>query len=66
MHFGTFFDAGGEFIGTIHFPQSAEQYPFKGRGVYLMKGRIVEEFGFPSVDVEKMVKLPFIKDRMYL
>ncbi len=66
MHFGTFFDADGEFFDTVHFPQSAKQYPFKGRGVYLMKGRIVEEFGFPSVDVEKMVKLPFVKDRRYL
>jgi len=54
------------FFDTVHFPQSAKQYPFKGRGVYLMKGRIVEEFGFPSIEVEKMAKLPFVKDRRYL
>ncbi len=66
MHFGTFFDAAGEFFDTVHFPQSAKQYPFKGRGVYLMKGKIVEEFGFPSIEVEKMAKLPFVKDRRYL
>jgi DNA polymerase-3 subunit alpha len=66
MHFGTFFDAEGEFFDTVHFPQSARQYPFKGRGVYLMKGRIVEEFGFPSIEVEKMAKLPMVKDRRYL
>ncbi len=66
MHFGTFFDADGEFFDTVHFPQSAKLYPFKGHGVYLMKGKIVEEFGFPSIEVEKMAKLPFVKDRRYL
>lgn len=66
MHFGTFFDADGEFFDTVHFPQSSKLYPFKGRGVYLLKGRIVEEFGFPSIEVEKMAKLPFVKDRRYL
>jgi DNA-directed DNA polymerase III PolC len=66
MHFGTFFDSEGEFFDTVHFPASARQYPFKGRGVYLIKGRIVEEFGFPSIEVEKMAKLPFVKDRRYL
>jgi len=66
MHFGTFFDAEGEFFDTVHFPQSAKQYPFKGKGVYLVKGKIVEEFGFPSVEVEKMAKLPLVKDKRYL
>ena len=66
MHFGTFFDSDGEFFDTVHFPQSSKQYPFKGRGVYLIKGKIVEEFGFPSIEVEKMAKLPFVKDRRYL
>lgn len=66
MHFGTFFDADGEFFDTVHFPQSAKQYPFKGKGVYLIKGKIVEEFGFPSIEVEKMAKLPLLKDRRYL
>jgi len=66
MHFGTFFDKDGEFFDTVHFPQSSKQYPFRGRGVYLMKGKIVEEFGFPSIEVEKMAKLPLVKDRRYL
>lgn len=66
MHFGTFFDADGEFFDTVHFPQSSKQYPFKGIGVYLIKGRIVEEFGFPSVEVEKMAKLPLVRDKRYM
>ncbi len=66
MHFGTFFDAKGEFFDTVHFPQIAKLYPFKGIGVYLIKGRIVEEFGFPSIEVEKMAKMPLVKDRRYM
>jgi DNA polymerase-3 subunit alpha len=32
-------------------------YPFRGDGVYLVLGRIVEEFGFPGLEVEKMAKM---------
>jgi len=43
----------------VHFPDSLKNYPFKGPGIYLILGRVVEEFGFPSVEVEKMAKLPY-------
>jgi DNA-directed DNA polymerase III PolC len=59
MQFGTFIDHTGEFFDTVHFPASLRQYPFRGPGVYLLKGKVVEEFGFPSVEIEKMAKLPF-------
>jgi len=62
MHFGTFVDCNGEFFDTVHFPQSLKEYPFRGNGVYLMKGKVVEDFGFPSIEVEKMVKLPIEAD----
>jgi hypothetical protein len=58
MHFGCFLDDTGEFFDTVHFPQSLSLYPFKGYGVYLILGKVVEEFGFASVEVEKMAKLP--------
>ena len=58
MHFGTFIDSTGEFFDTVHFPNSLKTYPFKGSGIYLILGKIVEEFGFPSLEVEKMAKLP--------
>lgn len=57
MNFGTWFDAEGNFFDTTHFPQSLAKYPFKGGGVYLILGKVVEEFGFPSLEVEKMAKL---------
>lgn len=58
MHFGCFLDAGGIFFDTVHFPRVAKQWPFRGQGVYLLQGVITEEFGFPTMTVEKMAKLP--------
>jgi hypothetical protein len=62
MHFGSFLDVEGEFFDTVHFPDSLKAYPFRGYGVYLVLGQIVEEFGFPMVEVEKMAKLPLAED----
>jgi len=59
MHFGTFTDVQGEFFDTVHFPPSLKNYPFRGDGIYLVLGKVVEEFGFPSLEVEKMAKMPF-------
>jgi DNA-directed DNA polymerase III PolC len=57
MAFGTFLDDEDTFFDTTHFSQSLKAYPFKGLGVYLILGKVVEEFGFPSIEVEKMAKL---------
>ncbi|AKQ45466.1 DNA polymerase III subunit alpha [Rufibacter radiotolerans] len=65
MQFGTFLDHAGDFFDTVHFPPSLKAWPFKGNGVYLLYGKVVEEFGFPSLEVEKMAKLPFQKDPRY-
>ena len=62
MAFGTFLNHEGKFFDTVHFPPSFRTYPFKGRGVYLIKGKVVEEFGFPSIEVDKMAKLPIKSD----
>lgn len=62
MHFGTFLDATGEFFDTVHFPNSLKSYPFKGKGIYLIMGVITEEFGFPSLTVEKLARLPLKPD----
>ncbi len=65
MNFGCFIDAQGGFFDTTHFPQSLKSYPFRGSGTYLILGKVVEEFGYPSVEVEKMAKLPVKKDPRY-
>jgi DNA polymerase-3 subunit alpha len=65
MNFGCFIDAEGSFFDTVHFSDSLKKWPFRGSGTYLMLGRIVEEFGFPSLEVEKMAKLPVKPDSRY-
>jgi DNA polymerase-3 subunit alpha len=65
MNFGCFIDAEGSFFDTTHFPQSLKYYPFKGSGTYLILGKVVEEFGYPSIEVEKLAKLPVKPDKRY-
>ncbi|MGB0776401.1 MAG: DNA polymerase III subunit alpha [Flavobacteriaceae bacterium] len=65
MHFGTFLDKEGHFIDTVHFPQQAKQYPFRGRGVYRVFGKVVLEFDCVSIEVSAMDKLDMISDPRY-
>ena len=65
MNFGTWLDCEGQFFDTTHFPPSLAKYPFKGKGCYLITGKIVDDFDFPSMDVYKMEKLPYVKDERY-
>ncbi|MEP0987607.1 DNA polymerase III subunit alpha [Ekhidna sp.] len=60
MNFGTFIDKEGQFIDTVHFPQSASKYPFRGKGIYRLIGKVVEEFDFYSLEVSRMEKVNFI------
>ena len=62
MHFATFLDDSGEMFDTTHFPPVLKKYPFRGDGIYLMRGKVTEEFGYASLEVEKMAKMPFRPD----
>lgn len=63
MAFGTFYDVHGEVFDTVHFPNSARQFPFRGRGFYRLKGKVIEDFGVYSIDVHWMDKLPMVSKR---
>jgi DNA polymerase-3 subunit alpha len=65
MNFGTWVDHKGKFFDTIHFPPSLLASPFQGKGCYIIQGTIVEEFGFPSIEVDKMDRLPYVSDPRY-
>ena len=60
MWFGTFLDKDGDFFDTVHFPTHAPAYPFKGKGCYLISGKVVEDFGFPAIEVYQFAKLPIL------
>jgi len=59
MQFGTFVDEEGSWIDTVHFPPTVSQYPFRGKGCYLMKGKVVEEFGYATIEVSSMERLEY-------
>jgi DNA-directed DNA polymerase III PolC len=63
MAFGTFYDVHGEVFDTVHFPNSARRFPFRGRGFYNLKGKVIEDFGVYSIDVHWMDKLPMVSKR---
>ncbi|RZL19622.1 MAG: DNA polymerase III subunit alpha [Pedobacter sp.] len=62
MWFGTFLDVDGDFFDTTHFPNTTPIYPFRGTGCYLILGRVVEDFGFPSIEVSRFAKLPILEN----
>lgn len=65
MHFGTFLDIEGNFIDTVHFPPVAAKYPFRGKGIYSITGKVVEEFDFFTIEVTSMHKKEWIDDPRY-
>lgn len=63
MHFGTFYDWQGEIFDSVHFPNVVMKYPFRGRGFYKMKGKVVEDHGVFMIEVADMEKIPMINKR---
>jgi DNA polymerase-3 subunit alpha len=63
MQFGTFYDEDGEVFDTTHFPGSARKFPFRGKGFYRIKGKVVEDFGYPMIEVHFMEKLPMVTNQ---
>jgi len=57
MNFGTWFDKNGHWFDTVHFPQIAKAFSFRGPGCYLIKGKVIDEFGFISIDVKSTQRL---------
>lgn len=62
MKFGTFLDRNGVFFDTVHFTQSLQKYPLRGAGIYEIEGKVVLEFGCPSLEVHHLKRLPLKSD----
>src|SRR5690606_28281159 len=63
MHFGTFLDCDGRVFDTVHFPDIAQRFPFRGRGFYEIRGKVTEDFGVPVIEVTKMQRCAIINKR---
>lgn len=62
MKFGTFIDINGDFIDTVHFPQSLQKFPLRGKGLYLIEGKVVVDFGCPAIEVQRCAMMPIKPD----
>ncbi|MDC8003119.1 DNA polymerase III subunit alpha [Aureisphaera galaxeae] len=62
MNFGTFLDQEGNWIDTVHFPPVAKKYPFRGKGIYRITGKVVEEFDFLTIEASKLERMNYIPD----
>jgi DNA polymerase-3 subunit alpha len=65
VHFGTLFDVEGEQLDTVQFQDAALKFPFRGKGIYAIYGKVVEEFGYFTIEVEMLEKLPYCSDVRY-
>lgn len=64
MNFATWIDRQGDMFDSVYFPISLKKSPFQGNGCYLLRGKIVVDFGFPSLEVHQMQKIGFANERM--
>jgi len=62
MFFGTFLDRAGAWIDTVHFPPVAKRYPFRGRGIYRLVGKVVEEFDYLTLEISYMEHMAYVED----
>jgi DNA polymerase-3 subunit alpha len=65
MHFGTFLDRDGDFLDTVHFPPIASRYPFRGKGIYEIIGKVMVEFDCVTIEVSTLERLAVIEDPRY-
>lgn len=65
MLFGHFYDPKGDLLDTVHFPPAAKRFPFHGIGVYELYGKVTEEFGYFTLEVNAMRRVNYIPDVRY-
>ena len=65
MAFGTWLDARGDYFDTTHFPGKWRHGDLQAGGIYLITGTVSEDFGFLTLDAERLHRLPYAPDTRY-
>ncbi len=65
MAFGTWLDAEGDYFDTTHFPGVWKHGQLRAGGIYLITGKVAEDFGFLTLDAERVVRLAYVSDSRY-
>lgn len=66
MYFATFYDYKFAVFDTVHFPYVAEKYPVRGKGVYKCVGKVTDEFGYKSLQLVSIEKMPVKSDPRFV
>lgn len=66
MYFGTFYDAHFQVFDTVHFPQVAAKYPVRGKGVYRCTGRVTNDLGYFSLNLQNISKMELVSDPRFV
>ncbi|MCB0474817.1 MAG: DNA polymerase III subunit alpha [Flavobacteriaceae bacterium] len=62
MRFCTFVDIKGDYFDTVHFHDTVDRFPIHGIGIYECIGKVIEEFGFCSIEVISTRKMALKPD----
>ncbi|MEZ5058508.1 MAG: hypothetical protein R2879_15855, partial [Saprospiraceae bacterium] len=65
MAFDAWWDIEGDYLNTVIFPKPMKQFPYRGIGVYLLYGKVMEEFGVCNLDIHYMEKIPYVPDTRF-
>ncbi len=65
MAFGTWLDPNGDYFDTTHFPGKWRHGDLQAGGIYLITGFVSEDFGFLTLDAERLYRLPYVPDTRY-
>nr|MBS0038436.1 DNA polymerase III subunit alpha [Saprospiraceae bacterium] len=66
MAFVTWIDTEGYFFDSVHFPPVWKKFYLRGKGCYLLRGKVTVDFGVCNLEVTQMEKLPFSADPRYV
>ena len=62
MGFVDFVDAEGNYFDVTMFPETYMKYPIMGVGVYRMTGKVSDDFGVPTLEVQSIRRLGYLED----
>ncbi|MHA6279390.1 DNA polymerase III subunit alpha [Salinimicrobium sp. CAU 1759] len=66
MCFGTFYDRAGDIFDVVQFPRAAERFPLHSKGIYLCKGKVVEELDYICINIEWLERQETVGDPRYI
>lgn len=65
MGFDAWYDEAGDYFNTVIFPHAMREWPLRGIGIYLLRGKVTEEFGVHGIAVTRMEKAPYVRDERF-